>query len=467
MSDKTQISRAIPARVGLLVLGLACAALLLQTAASLEDYPFAVWFGLAAAAGALGLGLAYVAVFAQWHVVRRIGIEIVALAAVLLLVETAMALFLPPPDDRAAQRRHAASRLGIDFDERSRSEVVADLRRDGVDAYPGTGSSWGGVPMVQRRLPTGFYPFSHASNVTVVECNESGAYHTYETDEWGFNNPPGVVSAGHVDVAIVGESYALGHCLPTQDSLAGLVRAEFPRTANFGMAGTTTLHALGILREYVAPLRPHVVLWTVNPYFVTADAELENPVLSRYLEPGFSQRLALRQPETDRLVREIAIPVQAELDRIAADRSRQSKRERVLGSWRLPELRASLGAAVRRGEVLRGATDLSLFKRTLELANEETRGWGGKLVVVLLPIYAEVVAGQVEPDRRHENLARVVQGLGIPFVDGVRVFRQAQDPAALFTLRINNHPNAEGYALLAGEVIGSIRGQEAMQVSAQ
>ncbi len=452
----------------MLAIALACAAQLLRLPEWREDYPLVVWAGLAASCLAISLGLAYLAAFSRWEVIRRIGIEVAVIAAVLVLVEAAIALFLPSSEDRLAQRIHAAGRLGMPFDERSRSEVVAGLRQAGVDAYPGTGSTWALVPLVRKRLPEGFYPFSHASNVTVVECNESGQYLTYETDEWGFNNPPGIVSGGSIDVAIVGESYALGHCLPAQASLAGLVRAQFPRTANFGMAGTSTLHALGIFREYVEPLRPRIVLWTVNPYFVTARAEMKNPVLQRYLDPAFSQHLRQRQAETDRIVRAVAIPVQEQLDMIASDQARVSKRERVLGSWRLPELRAMLGAAVRGGTVLRGTTDLELFRQTLALARDATSQWGGRLVVVLLPIYAEVVADQLEPDRRHENLARVVESLGIPFVDGVEVFNQVRDPAALFTMRINNPPTAEGYALLAGGVIEALRAPDAaLQVRAE
>jgi hypothetical protein len=78
---------------------------------------------------------------------------------------------------------------------------------------------------------------------------------------------------------------------------------------------------------------------------------------------------------------------------------------------------------------------------------------------VLLPIYSEVVADQVQGNLRHDRLARVVGNLGIPVVDGVDLFRQSPDPAAYFTLRINNHPTAEAYALLAGRVLKEIDAQ--------
>jgi len=35
-------------------------------------------------------------------------------------------------------------------------------------------------------MPDGLFPLSHASNVSVVECNESGRYLVLHTDELGF-----------------------------------------------------------------------------------------------------------------------------------------------------------------------------------------------------------------------------------------------------------------------------------------
>ncbi len=452
----------------MLAVALACAAQLLQLPQWRETYLLPGWLGLVAAFAAAALGLAYLTLFARGPVIRRVAIELAAMGAVLVLVELAIVVFLPPPDDRVAERMRAADRLGIAFDSRTKSEVVAALRRDGVDAYPGTGTQWAQVPAVRRHLPAGFYPFSHASNVTVVECNESGAYHTYESDDWGFNNPPGVLDAGDIEVALVGESYALGHCLPAASSLAGLIRAQFPRTANFGMAGTTALLELGVFREYVEPLRPPVVVWTVNPHFVASEEDLQSPVLKRYLDPSFSQRLIDRQPETDRLVRELSIPVQAELDEREKRQGREEKHDRILGAWRLPELRAQLGIAMQASLAPRKRPPLDTFRQALSLAHEATQEWGGTLIVVLLPIYPEVVAGQLEADRRHDSLAQIVAGLGIPYVDGVELFSRSADPAALYTMRINNHPTAEGYALLASGVVDEIRARHSgLRASAQ
>jgi hypothetical protein len=239
-------------------------------------------------------------------------------------------------------------------------------------------------------------------------------------------------------------------------SLAGQIRERFPRTVTFGMAGTTVLPELAILREFVEPTRPRVVIWTVNPNFVTAEQEINDPVLRRYLDPAFSQGLIGRQAETDRFIRDVAVGVEAELNANAARLAREQRIDRMLGSWRLPELTSRLLVAMRASATPRRTTNLDTYRQVLATARDAVEKWGGELIVVVLPIYAEVVAGQVEPGRRHRNLARVAEELGIPVVNGVELFNAVPDPAALFTMRINNHPTAEGYALLAGKVADEI-----------
>ena len=167
--------------------------------------------------------------------------------------------------------------------------------------------------------------------------------------------------------------------------------------------------------------------------------------------------LMARQRDIDRLVRAIAIPAQVELDRQSKIKARSAQIERFQRAWLLPETREQIGRLVGNNKPARDGRDLAEFVESLRLAKRATERWGGELIVVLLPIYAEVVAGQIEGNLRHDHLARVVDQLGISVVDGVDLFETHADPAALYTMRINNHPTAEGYALLADRVLAEIQ----------
>ena len=41
----------------------------------------------------------------------------------------------------------------------------------------------------------GLLPLSNVSSTNVVECNEGNGYFVFRSDEFGFNNPPGLAPA--------------------------------------------------------------------------------------------------------------------------------------------------------------------------------------------------------------------------------------------------------------------------------
>jgi hypothetical protein len=215
--------------------------------------------------GLLAVGACAFALRARAPVVERAAVEIGCLAVALGLTEAVLVGLAPESwseihqVQRMIAQQRAASAQGIAYDARLRSDVIRDLKSVGRAAIPGTAPTLLLHPSVTvATSQQGLLPLANASNAYVVECNEGAGYLTYRTDEFGFNNPPGL-SSGPIGIAVIGESLALGHCVPPTKSAVDLVRARYPRTANFGVAGARVLSQLGIFREYVEPLRPPVV----------------------------------------------------------------------------------------------------------------------------------------------------------------------------------------------------------------
>src|SRR5207248_6703505 len=103
-------------------------------------------------------------------------------------------LVLEMRDPEAAKRdriRKAAQQDGIPFDPRTRLQVITDLRKHGVVAYPPF------YPYLLLNSPVSIdgvdtLPAGSISNAMTVSCNEGGQYLTFTTDEHGFANPPGI-----------------------------------------------------------------------------------------------------------------------------------------------------------------------------------------------------------------------------------------------------------------------------------
>ncbi len=439
-------------RVILLGTSLMCVAVLALLAARNRAQLFTpVWLQIVLFFAVAGAALAYVALRKSANARRLVAVEIVMVVVALLAVETLIAVFAPQTPSQQMTRARVADKLGAPFDLRTKSEVIDELRAQGTDALPGISLGWPRQAFVRQQLPEGLYPLSHASRAPIVECNENGRYLVWESDEIGFNNPPGLVSGGQVAIAAVGASFTLGHCVAREASLLGHLRSRYGNVANFGLAGGGALTMLAAFREYVEPLRPPLVLWIMHPRTAATEGEMADPVLSRYLEQDFTQRLWQRQGEIDALWRELSIPVQYEFDRRSKLSIDAAARQRYTGIPLLSQLRDRVQPG--GGSDGAGRIDLSPFMSSVRLAQSTTRSWGGEFVVVMMPLYEEIVAGQLPPSLHHDRLAAMLRAANVTTIDAAAFFARQPDVAHLYTMRINSHPNPDGFAVLSNFVM--------------
>ena len=85
----------------------------------------------------------------------RVTLELASIGVALLAAEAATCAFVPEPGSTQQERKLDADRLGLAFDLRTRSEVVAEMRDRGIDAMPGISREWPRLPRVRQQLPEG------------------------------------------------------------------------------------------------------------------------------------------------------------------------------------------------------------------------------------------------------------------------------------------------------------------------
>src|SRR5690348_897810 len=97
---------------------------------------------------------------------QRVAVEVIAFGVVLLSTEAAIRAFRPETviSDMETRKelisQRTARKLDVDFDSRSLLEVVTDLRRRGIEAFPGVSREWPRSPNVRKFLPPNLYPLS-------------------------------------------------------------------------------------------------------------------------------------------------------------------------------------------------------------------------------------------------------------------------------------------------------------------
>ena len=353
------------------------------------------------------------------------------------------------------QARNPDARMGGDIDRRSKIDVILDLRQQGIDAYsamrarsmlvPGPGKQGPGGKLVSALGGDGLLPLASLPGKRIVTCNESGAWVTFDSDEHGFNNPPGSWRAPRI--VLVGDSFTQGDCVPPEKNIAAHLNRRFGGVLNLGVAGHGPLSELAAVKEYLPHLRPKTVLWMYfegNDLFKDLPEERRSDVLMSYLKQGFRQGLMDKGEEAARRF-------QAYLDDQLAEAMGRvdSPYEGLLDFLKLFYLRETFGLDPVGLGLAEPVTkdDLGLFRDILREARRTVRSWGGKLVFVFMPdaprYFASARNSRIR-DRVREQVLDIAEGLSLPVIDVHQVFASAPDPRALFVYP-GSHYNEEGY----------------------
>ena len=354
----------------------------------------------------------------------------------------------------------AADRAGVYFDERSKREVIKDLRDTGIDAYPLI--TPGMFLPVRRELTVdGVVPLGSISDTTLVWCNESGDWQSYHSDERGFQNPSGIWDEDQIDIAFIGDSFTSGACVTSEENAPALVRQAFPNTLNLGSDGSGAVIQYAIMKEYLPELRPKVVLWMYwegNDLFNLTEEYDALKTLRRYLEPDFSQGLASRQAAIDEGLKSIA---QGELAQAAGDTLWEDLRD----TFTLQNIREQIREILRPDVPCVQLPILTPEHLDTWLTNgaKLVESWGGGLYFVYLPTWARYG----DPDRdcnfgnddfkRHDQVISIAKEVGLTIIDISDAFAAHPDPTSLWPFGIDGlHYNAAGYKVVAEAVLEQI-----------
>ena len=266
---------------------------------------------------------------------------------------------------------------------------AAELRNKGERAYPHvcpsmlTGTTLAGAD----GLP--LLPLGGLSDNLLFTLDGSDVL-MRRSDKYGFNNPTDHWGRAGVEVMAVGDSFTFGADVPFGRSFMDLLRNEVGPTVNFGCGGNGPLSELAALIEYGIILRPKTLIWA---YFEDNDLtkdirrELRSPILKKYLEAEFTQRLASRQSEINSTLELFVSNLLSKRTEPERTATLINLRDALL--W--TQLRTALGLTCgfdRRQFQLDCDFDdelLGRFSSILDVAAKRTAEWDGRLVFVYLP----------------------------------------------------------------------------------
>lgn len=370
--------------------------------------------------------------------------------------ELRMVVKRPPPAT-------AAALAGRPWDSRSLAEVVDDTQgaSPGVQPKP--------LILLEKGVlhtPLGdLMPLGGISGVRSVFCNEGGAWTIFDADERGFVNPKGTISGASIELALVGDSFTQGACVKTEESYAGIIRAKHPAMVNLGMGGNGPLLELGGVREYLVRLRPKRVLWF---YFRNDldDLNVEQgvPLLLRYLDPDFHQRLFDRQPAIDQALRAL-VAKHTQFSkrwprRVGATGLTRARTPVLLQDLIMGERNSAASALLRLDALTSllefkaggGPPDFELFKKVLRRAKADVAAWGGELTFVYLPDMW-FTGNEVKHHPLRDRVLGAAREVDLPLLDIDAPFNTEPDLESL-RYHPDAHDSPKGYAVI-GRVVNA------------
>ncbi len=351
-------------------------------------------------------------------------------------------------------RADIAKEMGRQWDERSKIEVMDDLRQQGRDAWPTV------HPMEFHERPLQLeggpvHPLGGIPGVDSVYCNEGGQYTVYPADEHGFNNPQGQHEAG-ADLVLVGDSFAHGACVLEGEDLGSQLRKHSSlRVLNLGYGGNGPLMSLAALTEYGQPHHPKHVVWVHYPANDLSDlkGEAGSSILRKYLEQDGLQGLVAQSATVAKALRAYA----SEREQAHRDRPKIKSGQRPKKPIRLKEV-LSLYHLRKQFYLRPTANPNGLFKQVMRTAKERVESWGGQLHFVYLPVVPHY---PLDARWRRDEILEIVSGLGIDLLDFQSTVEAMEDPLVCYNLRITGHFSSQGYELLAKGILQELSHQPA------
>jgi len=383
-----------------------------------------------------------------------------------LMVVEFFLLFTDLAPSPSEYRINKITALGKKFDNRSTLEVINNFKLQGIETVPNFISSdiiaSNGLPSYNNEK---IFPLGSVSDSETVFCNENGTYITVKKDKYGFINNNNIYNQASIDVALIGDSFTAGVCVPPINNIAGQIEYNSDLSVlNVGIPSAGPLIELAAFNEYVMPLKPKKVIWIYyegNDLNINLEYEKSSSTLMKYLDKGFSQNLLSRQKEIDdTLIKYISLQEEKFKESI-----KSNKLKDIFKFLRLQNIRRFIGSDVYCIDASTCNVPYSiavvdpLFQDILKQVRSAVNEWGGDLYFFYLPTYSRY-SNNIEDNNTYLNrqgVLKIVEDLEIPIIDmHNEIFLNEKDPLELYYFGLPGHLNEKGYYKAAKEIINNL-----------
>jgi hypothetical protein len=272
------------------------------------------------------------------------------------------------------------------------------------------------------------------------------------TDRYGHLNDDSIWQQAPIDALVVGASNTKGSGARPGRDFVSLFKGESRSVAKLALGGIGPLSKLGMVREFGPLLKPHTVFWVYadrNDLEEDLKDEMRTPILAKYLNAGYSQNLAALETELDSAADALVMAYLARQGKQRKNANRAKAEPKF--DWpdfvKLARLRGRLGIVAGTPVT---AAQLSTWAEAIAMAKRDIAAWGGRMVVVYLPMPRTLRTHSDDPFKPY--VLNALRKLNVPLVDFSAELLQLADPMSVYRLAdgsLSNHYNEDGHRRLA------------------
>ena len=386
--------------------------------------------------------------------------SIVSIGLSLCIIE----LFLTFPADNYDSRIKKAKEIGIEFDTRSKLDVLNDLKNDGHVIYPNFSPS-----ILLQNSKEGLniandnkiFPLSNIANISSILTNENGYYPIVQTDKYGFTNDKNLYKKNSIDIMLIGDSYTEGYSVLSNENISSNLNNAGFNTINLGKGGNGPVLELATLKEYALPYKPKIVIW----FFLYNDFhnlyyELRSNLLTNYLlDFNYSQNLINKQDKIDNTLKQYIDLKSNKKNLLNVNKMNLNKVSEIIKLSRLKGmyLNTIIYSSNKRNN--------KLLKEILFNANNTVKSWGGKLYFVYLPSKTALQNNPINMGSLFatdnitpiNDIHHICNELNITVIDFYNEIYSLGNYDAFFPPERTGHYNSKGYKLLSDKLIENLK----------
>ncbi len=308
---------------------------------------------------------------------------------------------------------------------------------------------------IEDRQGVATIPLGSRAKSEILLCEESEDMIHYQSDRYGFRNQDSVWDRP-IDLALVGDSFAQGACVPEGSDFGGQLKKNFGNILNMGSLGNGPIANLAVISEYLKDLKPKRLIWfyVANDLSIDLPVEEQTTLLDAYKDPSFSQGLKFRQADLNDLIDKFLSEEKQHEEQLSPwkDWIKLSNTQNALTRWTVKLLRFDANRQALDMDYARPDTfDLNTLTEVLALA--KARLPETHIDFVVIPDAGMYSASQQDKAKLHvENLRTALRGLPVSFIDLSPALAEKGKPLSYYSVKEDGtygHFTSEGYRIVS------------------